>query len=422
MFHRSCATLLLLFALTLPGCGGGGGGGGASAPARSSSAPGGTPAGVTAAQKTGSTATTDTVAQVVQQVTAAEEALAAGNDAMGGGFMGRMNAPQAFTSMGPAVFEIQAPSQDTPAGSHRVTVYDAALVAGTNFTDSDADGRVSNQAEKDSITARRVMERAVQFSMDFAAGAMTAAETLRVYGASTVDRFSTRTYTNTLGFAGTPAPGMRPNSVETTGRATAWSGAAAETASQAVAQGGSPDATTADHASRYHSKWDFANRTSLTEFAGTSKMADGKWKLSLGRNTGSLTRTQDGATATHQGTARAWQRASAFNLDTEVTAGPGGFAFTPTGGDTQVADLAVNLTSTMGGHQRVLQGTIRDEVKGLTFTFTVQDGLLTGTILADTPNGPVQVATVTLDQHGNGQIVFTDGTVVQIRHFRPQAA
>lgn len=417
MFQRSCATLVLLFALTLPGCGGGGGGGGASAP--SSGTPG---AGVTTVQKTNSSATTDTVAEVVQQVTAAEEALGSGDDAMGGGFMARMDAPQVFTSVGPAVFEVQAPTTDSPVGSRRVTVYEAALVAGANFTDSDANGRVSSQAEKDSITAKRLVERAVQFSMDFAAATMTASETLRVYGASSVDRFSTRSYTNVLTFAGTPTPGMHPNSVETTGRAVAWSGAAAESASQAVATGGTPDATAADHAARYHSKWDFVARTSLTDFAGTSKLADGKWKLSLGRNTGSLTRTEQGATATHQGTARAWQRASAYDLDTEVTSGPNGFSFTASGADTQVASLTLSFTSTMSGHQRVLQGTVRDDVKGLTFTFTVQDGLLSGTILADGPNGPVQIATVTLDRHGNGQIVFADGTVVQIQHFRPQQA
>lgn len=328
-----------------------------------------------------------------------------------------------FTSRGRSVLEFQAPDLTSPAGVERVTLYDADLVAGANFTDSDANGRVSSQAEKDSITAKRVTERTVRCSMDLATATMTADETLRVFGATSVNRFSTRSYTNTLAFSDLPTSGKRPDAIEVTGTTAAWSGAAAEAASQSVLQGRSPDATAADRASRYHSRWDFAGHTSVSDFVGARRVAEGRWKLDLGRNTGTVTRTADGVSATHQGTAKAWERASAYDLAAEASLGAGGFSFTATGADSLVSDVRLDFTSTgTSTGQRVLQGTVRDDVKALTFEFTVQDGQLTGTILADSPAGPVAIATVTLDRQGNGQIVYADGTVVSIRNFRPQQA
>lgn len=421
MFQRSLGALLLLGALTLSGCGGGGGGGDVSPQARAPG--GGSPtAAVSAAQKANSAATTDTVADVLQQVAAAEDSLTSGDDAMGGGMRMRIDAPTAlFTSRGAVVFEKQAPTLEAPQGFQRTTEYRALLVAGVNFTDSDADGRVSSQAEKDSITAWRLSEKTVRFSMDFATVTMTASGTVRAYGdANAVVGFGTRSFTNTMAFDGAMTPGRRPTAIDTAGRAVSWSGAAAAAASDAEAQGGAPDPTTSDRASRNRSSWDFTAGTHVSDFAGTAKLPDGRWKLSLGHNAGSVTRSQDGPTVTHQGTARAWTRSSAYDLDAEVTSA---FAFTPTGADTQVSSVTMDFTSSpTADGQRVLQGTVRDDVRGLTFTFTVQDGQLTGTIVADTPNGPVQVATVTLDRHGNGRIVFADGTVVILRNFHPVQA
>lgn len=428
MSRRVLGTLVLFGALTLSGCGGGGGGGDVSS--RTSGTGSSTPSTpVSAALKTATAATADTSSSVLQQVETAEEALVSGDGALGGGMMGgvpRLDVGAAalgdvFTSRGRSVLEFQAPTLGSPTGVERVTMYDAQLVAGANFTDSDANGRVSSQAEKDSITAKRLTERTVRFSLDFLAATMTADETLRVYGATTVDRFSTRSYTNALTFSDLPTAGMRPESIETAGTSTAWIDAAAEAASQAVLQGGTPDATTAERATRYHSRWDFAARTSVSDFAGVRKVAVGRWKLDLGRNTGTVTRTAEGASATHQGTAKAWERSSAFDLANEVIFGAGGFSFTATGADTLVSDVRLDFTSTgTSTGQRVLQGTVRDDVKAMTFEFTVQDGQLTGTIYADSPAGPVALATVTLDRHGDGQIVYADGTVVLIRNFRPQ--
>ncbi|MBI2265874.1 MAG: hypothetical protein HYU64_11985 [Armatimonadetes bacterium] len=419
---------VLLFGVT--GCSGGSSGGDSSSSTTTTT--------VTTQQKTDSGTGTETSTETVQQVQSSQDAGNSGSNALGRWAPdGRGIGENQYTSIGNEVIEMKPPQPpQTTVGTMEVTGYDSVLIAGTNFTDSNGDGKVSNSNEKGTITARKIYERKSSFTFAVATMTNTVTEYEKKLASDgiTVVRFEKRTFTNKLTFPNgmLPLPGTntRPTKIETTGTGMAWRDTDAATAAATQAGGGDPEVTNAGIAKgsgRFHNIMDFAAGTSLNHFARAKRTDNNTFRLFIGSMTGTISRDASGAVSGSQnGSVAGYERTTgAYNVNTEVAQGvDGSFSYNPTNADTKFMDTATSATmsANANGTGVTVNVTITDSTKKIKVVMAIQNGTMTGTIYSTATGQDVKIADITINKNGNGSITFVDGTTKQISNWQVVAA